>query len=176
MLAPGVLASECTALGLINEANHHVSDEAKDKIVQIRSEKSADTLAPNTWTIVYYDTSVRGRKTEVKFVDGAKSEVGHPFRLFARKETSENVLDRSKLKMDSDQALKIAQKDGLLDKLKLSHSRMTLEKQEETPVWKITFWAGKTHEPESAVEIGDIFVNAENGKIVRRDLHLQRVE
>jgi hypothetical protein len=43
-------------------------------------------------------------------------------------------------------------------------------------VWKIAFWAEKTGEAGKTVEIGEVFVNAEDGKVVHRDLHIERAE
>jgi hypothetical protein len=53
---------------------------------------------------------------------------------------------------------------------------MVLEQWESAPVWKIEFWAEKTRDKTRTVEIGSIFVSAETGRIVNRDLHIERVE
>ena len=86
-------------------------------------------------------------------------------------------MDRTKVKIDSDESLRIAQKDGLLDKVKLTNSRLTLEKGEEgLPVWKIQFWAEKARDTTRTVDIGQIILNAEDGKVLRRDLHIGRID
>ena len=48
----GVFAKEMTAFELIQEGNKHVGEDAKDRIVEIRSEKSILSLQPNIWYIV----------------------------------------------------------------------------------------------------------------------------
>jgi len=118
----------------------------------------------------------RMKATEVRFDGGKKSDVQRPFRLFERAGSYKNLMDRSKLKIDSNEALKIAQKDGLLDRVKLTNSKLLIERWEDMPVWKITFWAERAREASKTVDIGQIFVNAEDGKVVHRDLHINRVD
>jgi hypothetical protein len=176
IMAFAAQAAEPTAFELIKEGNRYVGEDAKDKVVQIRSEKSIGGLTPSTWWIVYYDVDARMKATEVRFDGGKKSDVQRPFRLFERASSYKNLMDRSKLKIDSNEALKIAQKDGLLDRVKLTNSKMLIEKWEDMPVWKITFWAERARETSKTVDIGQIFVNAEDGKVVHRDLHINRVD
>lgn len=42
-------AANLTAFQLIREGNRYVSEEAKDKVVQIRSEKSVGDVTPAIW-------------------------------------------------------------------------------------------------------------------------------
>jgi len=175
-LATTARAAETTAFELIKEGNRYVGEDSKDKVVQIRSEKSIGGLTPSTWFVVYYDVDARMKATEVRFDGGKKSDVQRPFRLFERAGGYKNQLDRAKLKIDSDEALKIAQKDGLLDKVKLTNSKLLLEKWEDLPVWKITFWAERARDTSKTVDIGQVFVNAEDGKVVHRDLHINKVD
>jgi hypothetical protein len=169
-------AAETTAFELIKEGNRYVGEDAKDKVVQIRSEKSIGGLTPSTWFVVFYDVDARMKATEVRFDGGKKSDVQRPFRLFERAGGYKNLLERAKLKIDSDEALKIAQKDGLLDKVKLTNSKMLLERWEDIPVWKITFWAERARDTTKTVDIGQVFVNVEDGKVVHRDLHINRID
>src|ERR1051325_1649024 len=74
-------ASEPTAFQVIKEANKHVGDEVKDKVAQIRSEKSVGGLAPNVWYVVYYDVDAAMKATEVKLGGGKKLEVTRPCRI-----------------------------------------------------------------------------------------------
>jgi hypothetical protein len=168
----GARAVESTAFELMKEGEHDVPDDARGRVVQIRSDKSTNGLTPRTWFIVYCDA--RMKTTEVKFDGDKKPEPRRPFQLFARALNPAALLDSSKLKIDSDKALKIAQNERLLDKVKLTSSRMTLEKWEEMPVWKIHFWTEKPQEPGKSDDVGEIFVNAEDGKVVNRDLNLDR--
>src|ERR1700722_5484498 len=71
-------AGDLTAYQLIKEGNRYVGGDAKDKVVQIRSEKSIGTLTPNVWYIVYYDPDATFKATEVKFGAGQKMDVKRP--------------------------------------------------------------------------------------------------
>ena len=174
-LAATARAAEPTAFDLIKEGNRHVGEDARDKVNQIRSEKSIGGLTPTVWYVVFYDPDARFKATEVKFGSGKKLDVVRPMRLFERA-GSYRGMDRAKLKVDSDEALKIAQKEGLLEKVKLTNTKMTLEKWEEIPTWKIRFWAEKAREPSRTVDIGEVFINAEGGKVVKRDLKIERID
>src|SRR6266403_3639920 len=63
-------AAEPTAFELIKEANRYVGEQAKDKVVQVRSEKSIGSLTPNIWYIVLYDPTATMKAQEVKFGAG----------------------------------------------------------------------------------------------------------
>src|SRR4051812_16839775 len=80
-LATSATAAEPTAFGLIKEGNKHVGEDAKDRIVQIRSEKSVGTMTPNIWHIVFYDPDASLKATEVTFSGGVKQSVKRPSRL-----------------------------------------------------------------------------------------------
>lgn len=170
-------AAEPTALELIKEGNRHVGEDAKDKVTQIRSDKSVGGLTPNIWYVVYYDPDARMKATEVKFGGGKKLDVVRPFRLLERVNAFK-AMDRAKIKIDSDEALRIAQKDTtLLDRVKLTNSKLTLDKGEEgVPTWKVQFWAEKARRPSETADIGVIHINAEDGKVIHRDLHIERTE
>ena len=135
-------------------------------------------LTPNTWFVVYYDVDARMKATEVKFGGGKKLDVQRPFRLFERADGNyKNILDRAKLKIDSDEAIKIAQKESMLEKVKLTNTRLTLQKSDEgAPVWEILLWAEKLRDSTKTTDIGKIWINAEDGKVVRTDLHLNRID
>src|SRR5579859_3690448 len=80
-LIPGARASEATALDLIKEANRYVGEQSKDKVVQIRSEKSVGGLTPNIWYVVMYDPTATLKAQEVKFGAGKMLSVKRPMRL-----------------------------------------------------------------------------------------------
>src|SRR4051812_29051654 len=72
---------EPTALELFKDGNDYIGKEARDRLVQIRSEKSIGTLTPNIWYIVYYDPDATAKAVEVKFGAGKKLTVKRPGRL-----------------------------------------------------------------------------------------------
>lgn len=169
-------AADMTAFQLAKEGNHYLSDEAKDKIVQIRSDKSVNSMVPIIWYVVYFDQDAKFRATEVKFGAGKKLEVTRPMRMFERVSHDYKPLQTKDLKIDSDKALEIATKDPLLDKLTLKASQMWLDRGDEGPAWRVRLWAAKLKNPNSQADIGQIFIAAEDGKVLRRDLHINRVD
>ena len=94
-------AAEPTALSLIKEGNDYVGKDSRDKVVQIRSEKSIGSLTPNIWFVVYYDPDATFKATEVKFGAGKKMDVKRPFRALEIL-NADKVFDQKKLKTDSD--------------------------------------------------------------------------
>ena len=177
-------AAEPTAFELIKEGNRHVGELAKDKVVQIRSERSIASLTPNIWWIVYYDPTAKLKATEVKFGAGQMLEVNRPMRLLEPVTGGDTPLDREKLKIDSDQAIKIALKEPLLEKLTIVSTKLTLEKVGQgvlgtggvgEAMWKVKLWATKLRNPNRDADIGEVWLSATDGKVLKNDLHIEHV-
>jgi len=168
-------AGELTAYQLIKEGNRYVGEEAKDQVVQIRSDKSVGTMTPTVWYIVYYDPDASLKATEVKFGAGKKMDVKRPFRLLEMA-SADKKLDRKKMNVDSDKALSTATADPLLQNLKLKASQMWLDRGDDGPVWRVRLWAAKLKDPNDDADIGEVFISADDGKVLRRDLHIERVD
>jgi hypothetical protein len=180
LLAAGpACAGELSAFALVKEGNRHLGEDAKDRVVQIRSEKSINTLVPNIWFIVYYDPDATAKATEIKFAAGQKISVKRPARILEPVTGAHHELPKAKLKVDSDRAIAIAQAEPLLKNLTLKATKLKLERRsgtDETPVWKVELWAAKLDNPNKAVSIGDVFIDAEDGKVVKNDLKINRVD
>lgn len=169
-------AADPTALELIKEANRYVGEDVKDKVVQIRSEKSIGDLTPNIWYVVYYDKDATFKTAEVKFGAGKKLETRHPMRQPFAYMNYKNVLDQKTLKVDSDKAIKIATADKQLDKLKVVATQLWLERKDTTPIWRVRLWALKLRDSTRDADIGEVHINAETGEVVESDLHINRVD
>jgi hypothetical protein len=172
-------ADEPSAFQLIKEGNRYVGDEVKNKVSQIRSEKSIGTLTPTIWYVVYYDEDATAKATEVKFAAGQKIAVKRPARVIERFSKAKLALPAEKLKIDSDKALKIAISEPIVKNLKLTASRLTLERMgvdSDLPVWKIRLWAAKLRNPNADVDIGELFISADEGKVIKNDLKIDRVD
>ncbi|HLP78030.1 MAG TPA: PepSY domain-containing protein [Candidatus Paceibacterota bacterium] len=175
------LAGELTAFDLIKEANEYVGKESKNRVVQIRSDKSVGSLTPTIWYIVFFDPDARMKATEVKFGAGKKMDVQRPFRLFERAK-ADKVFDRAKLKVDSDKAIKIATAEPLLANLSIRATQLWLDSDYKLdlsvgqPVWKVRLWANKFKNPSDSADIGEVFISAETGKVLKSDLHINRVD
>ena len=170
-------AGEPTAFELVKEGNRHLGDEAKGRVVQIRSEKSVGGLTPNIWFVVYYDPDATAKATEIKFAAGTKVSVKRPARVLESISGSYRELPKEKLKIDSDKAIEIAKNEPLIKNLTLTNTQLTLERGDsDQPVWKVKLWAAKIRRPSDTVNIGEVHISAEDGKVVKNDLKPGRVD
>jgi hypothetical protein len=181
LLAAGAIqvgrAGEPTAFDLVKEGNRHLGEDAKGRVVQIRSEKSVGGLTPNIWFVVYYDPDATAKATEIKFAAGTKVSVKRPARVLEPITGAHLELPKDKLKIDSDKAIEIAKNDPLIKNLTLTNTELKLERGEgDQPVWKVKLWAAKIRKPSDTVNIGEIHLSAEDGKVMKMDLKPGRVD
>jgi hypothetical protein len=170
------LADGPTAFELVKLGDPYVGVQSKDKVVQIRSEKSIGSLTPDIWYVVYYDPDATFKAVEVKFGAGQKMDVSHPGRLLELMGNDKDTLDASKFKIDSDQAVKIATAQPLLKNLTLKATQLKLEHGDTGPQWRINLWAAKLKNPDENADIGVVILSSEDGSIIKADLHPSRVE
>jgi sporulation protein YlmC with PRC-barrel domain len=160
-----------TALALIKEGNRYVGEQAKDKLVQIRSEKSVDGLTPSVWYVVFYDPTAALKATEVKFANGQMVDVKRPLRLLEATSDRSEPLDRDKIKIDSDKALKAALDQPALQSAKPTASEMRLERGDgNAPVWRVELWAAKANDAGDDVNLGTVTLSADDGRVIKTDL------
>ena len=169
-------AADPTAFELVKMGNKFIGEQSKDKVVQIRSEKSVGTLVPNIWYIVYYDPDARMKSVEVKFGAGQKLDVVRPFRLLEFGSHNKEAFDNSKLKIDSDRAIKTATTQPMLSNLTLKATKLTLEHGDNGPQWRVNLWAAKLKNPNDNADIGVVIINAQDGSIVKADIHPKSVD
>jgi hypothetical protein len=178
-------AGEPTAFDLIKEGNRYVGEPSKDKVVQIRADKSVGTLTPNIWYIVYYDPTATFKATEVKFGAGKMMKVSRPMRMLEPVTGGDVALDRSKLKVDSDAAIKTAAAEPLLKNLKVTASQPKLERVGEgvlgnsgvgEAIWKVKLWVAKVRRPDKDADVGEVWISATDGKVVKSDLHPEHAD
>lgn len=175
-LSQVVLAGEPQALDLIKQANDYVGKTARDQVVGVRSEKSVASVTPNIWYVVYYDKDATFKTAEVKFGAGKELEVNHPIRKPFAYINDKNILDQKVLKVDSDKAIKTAMAEPLLDKLTIRATQLWLERTDGVATWKVRLWAQKLRHPNDDANVGDVYISAEDGKVLRSDLHIDRVD
>ena len=126
--------------------------------------------------MVFYDPDATFKATEVKFGAGKKMSVKRPLRLLELGTREYQTLDRQKMHVDSDKALETATTEPLLNHLKMKASQMWLQNTDEGLAWRIRLWAAKLRNPADDAEIGEVYVSADDGKVLRRDLHIERVD
>lgn len=179
-----VWAAEPTAFELIKEGNRYIGEQSKDKVVQIRSEKSVASTVPNIWFVAFYDPTATLKATEVKFGAGKMLSVKRPMRLLEIA-GADRPLDLEKLKVDSDEAIRAALAEPLLENIKVTATQLKLERVSQgvlgvdssgEAAWKVKLWAAKIRDPRREANIGEVWVGAEDGKVVKTDLHLNRLD
>jgi hypothetical protein len=168
-------AADATAFDLVKKGNQYVGSEAKGRIIEIRSEKSIASLTPSIWYVLYFDPNAAGKATEVKFEAGEKTEVKYKDSLLGLGKKPKE-LPKDKLRADSDKALQTAVSEPLLKNLTLKATRMTLQDWEGISTWKVQIWAAKLQKPQEMVEVGEVIIGAEEGKVLRSDLKIKRVD
>jgi hypothetical protein len=168
--------AEPTALGLIKEGNRSLGEQSKDKVLEIHSDKSIASLTPNVWYVVYFDPDTAFKRAEVKFGAGQQMGVKREMHPFGGMGSLDKVIDLKKLKIDSDQAIKTATAEPLLAKLTLKATQLWLQNDGGVPVWKVRLWAAKLKNPDATADIGNVFISAESGEVVKRDLHINKVD
>ncbi|HWY31895.1 MAG TPA: hypothetical protein VNX46_14135 [Candidatus Acidoferrum sp.] len=170
------VADEPTALNLARRGNQYVGVQSRDKVVQIRSEKSISSLTPNIWYVVYYDPDATFKAVEVKFGGGQELEVTHPWRVIEMTGDDHHVLDGAKLKVDSDQAIRIAKSQPVLANVKLDATQLWLEHGDTGPQWRVKLWALRINNNSGDADIGVVILSAADGSIVNIDLHPNSVD
>jgi hypothetical protein len=172
---PSPLPEDASAFRLAQEGNRYVGEQCRDKIVEIHSERSAGSLIPTVWYLLYYDPDASFKAAEVTFKGGQKTASTRPFRPFDPL-SADKILDRSKLKLDSDEALKVASNQEAVKPLALKAAQCWLQRESGNPVWRIRLWAAKLRDPTHMADIGDLYIAADDGTVVRTNLHLKNVE
>jgi len=174
-MAAGVASAQPTAFDLASKGDRYIGEQSKDKVVEIRSDRSANSLVPQVWHIVYYDPDAPLKAVEVKFGGGEKMDVSRPLRLLEPITGNDRVIDSRRMKIDSDRALDIARHQPVLSGLSLTSAQYWLQHGEEGPQWKIEFWAAKTARPQDQADLGYILISASDGAVIRTDFHPDRV-
>ncbi len=135
------------------------------KVIGRRTENSP---APRSWTYYFYDTSAIGNATHVTVRNNRVINDGEAITAAVIPWHQSDVVDESKLKVDSSQALAIAQ--ALIPNTPISSSQFELRypRDSTAPIWFLTLWA-KDHDGQE-VEIGTVQVLADTGYVLRKSL------
>jgi len=170
-------AAEKTVFELIAAGNDLVGAESRDKVVQVRSEKSVGALTPSVWYVVFREPNSTFKTVEIKFGNGRKLSMYHPWRVLESTVGNNAAFNKSHLKKDSDEALKLATSHPELAGLKLVTSKFELTKGSQPyPTWKIELWAQKRSDPSRDVSVGDIWISAYDGRIIQAKLKPGRAQ
>jgi hypothetical protein len=169
-------ADNPTAFALVKLGDKYVGEQSKDKVVQIRSEKSVGSIMPNIWYVVYYDPDATFKSVQVKFGAGEKMDVSHPWRVLEMAGDEHKTFDNDTLKIDSDRAIKIATTQPLLSNLTIKATQLWLIHGDTASEWKVQIWAAKLNNPNATADIGAVYLSATDGSIIKSDLHPDRAD
>lgn len=173
-LSAAVAGPEPTAFQLAKDGNRFVGEPSKGKVLAIESDKSIASLTPSVWTVKYFDPDAKSKIVEVKFGSGLKLDVKRPWKPFGSAREAD-VLDLQKFKVDSDEAVRIATSQQLLAPFRLKYTQLRLGPCDDGLVWRVRIWSAKLGKPEVIMDIGEVFISPVDGKIVRADLHIERL-
>lgn len=163
--------AQTTAMQLVKKGDQYVGVQSKDKVIEIYSDRSVASIQPNIWHVVYYDPTVFSKSVEVKFEAGQETDVTHPMRPFQLPAKSSQILDLSKVTVDSDHAIQIATSQPVLNGLHLRSSQATLKESDSGPEWKVELWSAKVSDPDKDANVGYVRISATDGSIVESNLH-----
>src|SRR5690606_7089694 len=125
---------------------------------------------------VYHDPTAAMKSVEVKFAAGKMVDVKRPFRLLERVTSRTRPMPKESLKIDSDEAIELALKEPILEGITAKAVSAKLEDSDLGPVWIIRIWAEKLQKPSEHVDIGEVTLTADEGKVVKNDLEIGRVD
>jgi hypothetical protein len=175
LLQQAASAAEPTALDLFRQGDQYVGAEARGRLIKITSEKSIGSVTPSIWSVTYFDPNAAGKATEVRFNAGQKAWVKY-HGSFLGLAKAPRELPKGKVLVDSDAALRTATVEPLLKNLNLKATRMILEDWQGMPTWKVQIWAARLSNPAEMAEVGEVFISGEDGKVLRSDLKIKKVD
>lgn len=162
-----------TALNLVNKGDNYVGIQCRDKIVRLTSDKSVGSLTPNVWHVEFYDPDAPLKSVEVKFGGGQEMDVSHP--TFQLPANGNDIIDKARLRVDSDRALNIAIAQPYLKGLTLRASKLTLSRENGVPQWKVQLWASRASDGKE-VDIGSVSLSATDGTVLKSDLKPEKAQ
>lgn len=176
--APIVLArKQPTGLDLVRRGNTYVSDRCKNKVVEVVSERTPIDSPPSHWRVVYYDSQATYKAVEVRFENGEMVRVFEPARILEfLTPQGQKPLDFDKLKVDSDDALRITLDLPSVTPLAVRTTELELERgYGGSPVWKVRLYgapAPRAGEPISTTRTNDVLLGyavvlTDGGKVLK---------
>ncbi|MBI1841501.1 MAG: serine/threonine protein kinase, partial [Verrucomicrobia bacterium] len=98
-----------TALQLARQGNTYITERSRGKVLEIHSERILLDSPTQRWQVVYYDPQAPRKSVEVRFEDGQMVRVREPGGILEfLSSSSPKPLELEKVKIDSDEALRIA--------------------------------------------------------------------
>ena len=162
-------AKPATALQLARQGNAHVSERSKNQVVQITSSQVSIDSPRQDWRVTYYDPKARYKAVEVQFEDGQMTRVHEPARVLEIfTPTAQKPLDFDKLKIDSDEALRITLGLPRIEEFTVRSVQLDLERgYGGLPVWQVRLYGGTAGDPSAERALGYAIILTEDGKVLK---------
>ncbi|MDD5260421.1 MAG: hypothetical protein PHD76_01090 [Methylacidiphilales bacterium] len=178
----GVQSFALTAFEARDLAKKQVNDTARKSLLQIYGKAGTVGVLPMEWQILFYDPYAAQDGSMVTVSGNAITSIrdGYTqmdqFRVFAYKQ--EEIIDQSKLKIDSRDLLSILKNSSALKDVKISSVNLWLKKDDSGPlspaVW-IAHLFGPNAKGDKEVEFGYARVSAQTGQVMQLKLDLKAV-
>jgi serine/threonine protein kinase len=170
--AENVASKNFTALQLVQLGNHYVGENARDQVIAIISDKSIGDFTPKSWRVIYRNPQAAFNATEVQFTDDKMTRVREPNRFLQIFSPGSNkTFDFSKVKLDSDDALKIVMALPEVRAASVIAAQMELERgYGGLPVWTVNLFGESDSKLADEKNLGTIQLLAESGKILKNTL------
>jgi hypothetical protein len=161
-------------------AAREVNNESRTRVIEIYGPKSETNLLPTEWNVLFYDPYAQQDGRLVRVVGNSVVAIreGYTqldrFRLAAYK--LEEVMEPSRLKIDSDGVLNALRRSTALRNTTISRLQMRLRKPEAgnyPAVWFVKIYTINKESNKESV-IGDAQVSAETGQVLRLELNLEK--
>ncbi len=164
--------SRATALQLLEKGNSYVSARSKNRILQLASSRAPIEHPPQSWRILYLDDKTTYNAVEVQFKAGEMERVFEPNRILnIFTPSSSKTLDLAKIKVDSDQAIRIAAAQCTEEFVVVKFTEMKLERgYGGLPVWNVKLFGLSPGKAAEDAALGSVIVLAEDGKVLKTDL------
>ncbi len=159
-----------TALQLARKGNTHVSERSKNQVLQISSAQAPIDSPPEDWRVAYYDPKAQSKSVDVLFEGGQMTRVYEPARLLGfLTPAPQEPIDLEKLKIDSDEALRIALGLPVVAGFAVRSVRFDLERgYGGLPVWKVRLYGrSSANQPSAEQVLGYAIILADDGRVLK---------
>lgn len=160
-----------TALQFVQLGDHYVTQNARDQVIAMISDKTVGDLVPKNWRILYHNEKATFNTTEIDFANNAMTRIHEPNRFFQMFSGANKPIDLSQVALDSDDALKIVMNVPEVRAASVIAVQMQLNRgYGGMPVWTVNLFGQSDSEIADDKNLGTIQLLADSGKILKNTL------
>jgi len=160
-----------------------------NQVIRMEGTFSDSDFQPRQWDVTFYDAKRKNKGAVVRVKDGAVISIGGAVRIVdnARSDEllrnvtgydSKEILNLSRLKLDSPEVLKKVGAQAGMDKVQITDVKMELHKLSDgdvAAVWSVRVKARLRAQPSHEGWIGSVGMSAESGEILKNDLNVEKL-